>query len=214
MDGQDTLRVVYKKGSGAPDGTNDGGISFKAAPTDHFPTESAMLGFDVFFEPGWQWARGGKFGGFYIGKGHASGRRHSPTASSHRIMWQEEGGAISYIYAPLDLDQLDETLEPRNDRAGSGFHHDAFAKVFEVGRWHSVRVGVRNNTYGNAKPDGVAYLRVDGKKEVKREIKWTASNRDPKPHINHITWNTFFGAPQTAPVDCVAFYRNFKLLKY
>jgi hypothetical protein len=217
MDGQDALRVVYKQGSGAPQGTADGGIFFKAAPTGLFPTDSAMLGFDVFFDPGWNWARGGKFGGFHVGEGHASSRSHSPTASSHRIMWQKDGGAISLICAPLGLDQLDDTLEPRNNNFGAGYHHDAFAQVFKVGQWHSVRLGVRNNTYddnGNARPDGVAYLRVDGRKEIKREIKWTASNRDPKPHINHITWNTFFGAPQTAPVDCVAFYRNFKLLKY
>jgi hypothetical protein len=217
MDGQDTLKVVYKQGSGTPNGNDDGGISFRAAPTGLFPADSAMLGFDVFFEPGWKWARGGKFGGFHIGVGPASGGSHSPTASSHRIMWQKEGGAISLIYAPLGLDQLDDTLEPRNNRFGAGFHHEAFAKVFKVGQWHSVRLGVRNNSYdrnGNAKPDGVAYLRVDGRKQIKRQIKWTASNRDPQPHINHIAWNTFFGGPNTAPVDCVAFYRNFKLLKY
>jgi hypothetical protein len=68
-------------------------------------------------------------------------------------MWQKEGVAISYITVPLDLDQLNETQEPRINHAGSVNHHDAFAKVFEIGQWHSVQGYATSPMMAAATPD-------------------------------------------------------------
>lgn len=210
-DGRPVLRVFYGKGSGTSSDPGIGGVLFKAVPKG-LPSERAMMSFDVFFAPGWNFSKGGKFGGFMVGHGDASGYRHSDTASSHRIMWKVDGGAIAYIYPPSNLDQEDERL--RACGCGIAYFHDLFpAGTLKVGAWNSVQIGLKLNTFrgGKPQPDGVAVLTVNGITGTVDNIRW---RRSPDLKISSIAFNTFFGGPDPAVVDCTAFFRDFKLIDF
>jgi hypothetical protein len=167
------------------------------------------MSFQVYFAPGWDFSKGGKIGGFHVGHGKASGYRHSDTASSHRIMWQRDGGAISYIYPPSNLAQADPRLRPEG--CGIGYFHDAFpAGTLKVGRWNTVRIGVKVNTFdahGAPRPDGVALLEVNGEERRLENVRWS---RSPDLKISTFELGTFFGGPDPAVRDCTAHYATFR----
>lgn len=209
--GQPALRVQYDKGSGTSKDPGVGGMGFEAKPHG-LAGDKCKVAFEVFFEKGWHFSKGGKFGGLFVGRGHASGYRHSDTGSSHRIMWKKDGAAISYIYPPDNLRQEDPNLKP--DGCGIGYFQEVFTPgTFKVGEWNSVVLGIKMNTFehGKPNPDGVAYLEVNGKSAKLRNIRWS---RSPDLNISSFDWNTFFGGPDPAVKECVAYFRNFRMLPW
>lgn len=212
VEGQPVLRVFYGKDSGTSGDPGVGGMAFSAVPTG-LPAREAKIAFEAFFEDGWDWSKGGKIGGFFIGHGVASGYRHSDTCSSHRIMWQRDGGAISYIYPPASLKQADPAL--KDSGHGIAYFKDLFpAGTLKVGRWNSLVLGVRMNSFtpdGKPNADGVAYLEINGVAGVKRNIRWS---RSPDLIITSFDFNTFFGGPDPAVKDCTALFRNFRMLPW
>lgn len=206
--GQPALRVSYAKNSGTSKDPGVGGMLFTAAPKG-LPAREARVAWDVYFDKGWHFSKGGKIGGLFVGQGVASGYRHSPDASSHRIMWQRDGGAISYVYPPTGLAQADPKLQASG--CGIAYFKEAFpAGTLKVGSWNSVVLGVKLNTFTDGKPnaDGVAYLEVNGKAATKSDVRWA---RSPDLLIERFEFNTFFGGPDPAVCDCTAYYRNFRL---
>lgn len=209
FDGRACLRAFYGKGSGTSSDPGVGGVAFTARPDAMRPHESVMA-FDVFFEEGWNFSKGGKIGGFFIGEGNASGYRHSDTASSHRIMWKKDGAAIAYIYPPSNLKQEDASLKPEG--CGIAYFMSTFAPgTLKIGAWNSVVIGVRMNSFSDGKPnpDGVALLGVNGITRTKTDIRWS---RSPDLSISSFDFNTFFGGPDPSVKDCAAYYANFRLV--
>ena len=156
VDGDDVIRVTYEKNSGTSRDPGVGGIDITAAPKG-FPSDSVVVGFDLFFCPGWEFARGGKLVGISVGHGPASGYRHSDTGASHRIMWQGDGGAITYIYPPSNLPQEDPKLKAEGH--GVGYFHDIFKSgTLKVNQWNHIEIGIKLNSFRGSKPnaDGVA----------------------------------------------------------
>lgn len=207
--GEPVLRVFYGKGSGTSADPGVGGMIVSAAPAG-LPAREATVEFDVFFARGWNFCKGGKIGGLFVGTGSASGYEHSPTASSHRIMWQKDGGAISYIYPPSGLAQSDPALKDTGHGIGY-FGHLFPAGTLKVGAWNNVVLGVTLNSFGGdgaPNADGVATLQVNGVRGVKNDIRWA---RSPDLLITSLQLNTFFGGPDPAVCDCTAYYKNFKL---
>lgn len=209
--GQPVLRVVYEKNSGTSADPGVGGIIVCAVPRGLPCRRAAAVAFDVFFAPGWHFSKGGKLGGLFMGQGKASGYRHSPTSSSHRIMWQAGGGAIAYIYPPADLPQEDPRL--RASGCGVGYFKDLFpAGTLKPGRWNRVVLGVQLNSFGpDGEPaaDGVATLAINGTTGRKADIRWV---RSPDLAIESFELNTFFGGPDPSVVDCTAYFRDFRLM--
>lgn len=208
--GDHVLRVFYGKHSGTSADPGIGGMVLSAAPAG-LPAREATVAFDVYFARGWNFSKGGKIGGLFVGTGDASGYAHSPTASSHRIMWQTDGGAISYLYPPSDLPQADAKLQDTGH--GIGYFKDLFpAGTLKVGAWNTVELGITLNTFakdGQPNADGVATLHINGVRGVKNDIRWA---RSPDLLITSLQFNTFFGGPDPAVCDCTAYYKNFKLV--
>lgn len=211
--GQSALRVFYKKGSGtsADPHHDQSGMSIKCECIKG--AKSAVVCFDVFFDPAnWHWSRGGKLGGIFVGDGAASGGRHTPTAASHRIMWQADGGAISYIYLPSGLAQPNPQLAASD--YGTGLHHATFARALKPGQWNRVEIGVKLNSFGaDGKPagDGRAMLCINGVSAVTDRINWS-----PRPDLllSAFEYTTFFGGPDPAVVDSVSYVRNFQVREW
>lgn len=210
--GKPAVKVFYGKDSGTSKDPGVGGMAINSVPRG-LPSDGAIIEFEVFFAPGWHFSRGGKVGGFAIGYGDASGYRHSDTAASHRLMWQRDGGCISYIYPPSNLKQKLPELKPEGH--GVGYFHDVFpAGTLKVGAWNKVRLGTKMNTFAeNGKPhaNGVALLSINGKTATQDKIRWS---RAPELNISSFQFGTFFGGPDPAVCDCTAYYRGFRLIDW
>ena len=215
--GAPAVRVFYKKGSGTS------GMAHREASGCSFTCENravkgqtgVVVAFDLFFDPAnWHWSKGGKIGGLFVGPGVASGYRHSENGASHRMMWQRDGAAISYIYPPAKLAQADPQLKPEGHGVGY-FGRDKFpAGTLKVGRWNRVEIGVKVNTFsaaGKPNPDGKSMLTINGVSGVLTNIRWA---RSPDLKIHNFTYGTFFGGPDPAVVDSVSYVRNFEVFQW
>ena len=209
--GEQVVRVFYKQGSGTSlhPFKDASGVSFSIGHPAVAGQRAAVVAFDIYFDPAnWNWARGGKIGGIHIGPGKSSGLRHSPNGSSHRLMWQRDGGAISYIYPPSGLVQQDPRM--RTTGGGVGYFGNVFKPgTLKVGAWNRVEIGVKLNSFdaaGNPRPDGKSQLTINGVSGVLDNVKWA---RSPDIKINSFSYGTFFGGPDPAKVDSVSYVKNF-----
>jgi hypothetical protein len=208
--GKTVVKAVYDKNSGTSHSPGIGGFSFTAVPNG-INKNAITFAWEVFYPKGFDFSRGGKHGGAFIGKGFASGYRHSTTGSSNRIMWQENGGVIDYIYPPSDLKQKIHGLDPEGH--GIGFFKDNFKNALKYDVWNRIEIGTKMNTFDNGVPqlDGESYVIVNGKKEVLKGINWS---RSPDMFINRFDWNNFFGGPLPSPKNQVAYFTNFQMKTY
>lgn len=213
FEGERVLRVFYKKGSGTSQDPfqDSSGCSLVCQNRVVKGQTGLVVAFDVYFDPkNWKWSRGGKFGGLFVGPGVASGYRHSPDGSSHRMMWQKDGGAISYIYPPSDLKQVDAKLQASGH--GVGYFGDTFpAGTLKVGQWNHIEIGIKVNTFskdGKPNADGKSMLCVNGKCGILTNVRWA---RESKLKIDKFEYGTFFGGPDPAVVDSVSYVKNFRV---
>jgi hypothetical protein len=173
------------------------------------------MAFELYFDPNaWDFSRGGKIGGWFVGKGVASGYRHSPDGASHRFMWQNNGAAQSYIYPPAGMRQKDPKLKPEGHGVGY-FQKDLFrAGTLKVGQWNKIELGIKVNSFdssGKPRQDGMSQLTVNGKSGVLDGIIWAAK---PETKITSFQINSFFGGPSPAVKDSISYIRGFKLYEW
>ena len=209
--GKDTvLKCHYDIGSGTSADPGIGGFSFLADPVG-MSKDATKLSWEVYYPSGFQFARGGKFGGVGIGYGAASGGNHSSTGASNRIMWQEDGGIIGYIYLPEGVPQKNPDLSSHG--FGIGVFKDTFAKSLLYDTWNKIELGTKMNTFVNGVPqgDGEAYVTLNGVKKVITGLNWAGS---PELKISQISIGNFFGGPLPSPVEQFCYFKNFKIDKY
>lgn len=102
-----------------------GGAGFK---TRVFPegVKRAILSYQVYFPPDFDFVRGGKLPGLYGGKGNSGGKIPDGTDGfSFRMMWGKGGRGSVYAYLPSSIKYGNGLLVHR-------FH-------FQPGRWHQIR---------------------------------------------------------------------------
>ncbi|AGE56310.1 hypothetical protein PBCVNEJV1_472L [Paramecium bursaria Chlorella virus NE-JV-1] len=189
--GKTVVKAVYAKNSGTSGDPGVGGFRFSAKP-DGLDENAITFAWEVFYPQGFQFAKGGKHGGTFIGRGAASGYNHSPTGSSNRVMWQKfdksGAGVIDYIYPPSDLKQKIPGLVPEGH--GVGFFQDEFENALKYDMWNKIEIGTKMNNFKDGVPqlDGESYVVVNGKKAVLKGINWS---RSPDLVINRFDWNNF-----------------------
>jgi len=204
------VKAVYDKNSGTSSDPGVGGFSFTAVP-DKMNDQEIAFAWKVFYPKGFQFAKGGKHGGPFIGHGAASGYQHSETGSSNRVMWQVDGGVIDYIYPPEDLRQTIPGLVA--DGHGCGFFKNDFKDALKYDTWNIIEIGTKMNTFKKNVPqlDGESYVIVNGKKATLKGINWA---RSPDLNISNFNWNTFFGGPDPSPVTQYCYFTDFEMKKY
>lgn len=121
------------------------------------PLEAATLHFKVKFEEDFQWVLGGKLHGVGPAYPVTGGQRRKSNGWSSRIMFSQEGTALSYIY-------------DQNQALKWGAQHYSCAPVFKKDQWHSVALTTVLNEPG--KSNGWTSVKVDG------ELKIVARNVD------------------------------------
>ncbi len=205
------LKAFHRKGSGtsAHPHSDANGIRISSQHPAIAGQQAVVVSFDLYFDPNrWHWSRGGKLGGLFVGFGKASGGRHVSDGASHRIMFQADGGAISYCYFPAGVPQ--PNIRTKGREMGEGYHHALFKNAFVPGKWHRVQIGLKNNTFVNGQPaaDGAAMLTIDGKTGMLKGVNWSAT---PGTTLESFEFSSFFGGPDPALVDSVFYARNFSV---
>ena len=166
------------------------------------PKDELYLSYDVMFEPGFEFALGGKlpglFGGEFIGGGNV------PTGYegwSGRMMWKKGGTIVQYMYHAGMPDKYGQNFKWKN---ASGEQ-----TRFIPGKWHTVEIRYVINTPGIA--DGIVQGWFDGKLALDTGKKFLFRKTDAFS-INGLIVTTFFGgatAKWASPKDQHVLFDNF-----
>ena len=208
----DVLRVQYPRGSSNFDsGGPPGGCNFRARP-HCLPATDVTLAYRVRFPDSFEWSRGGKLPGLFIGFGDASGGKHSGTAASCRLMWKQEGGVIAYVYPPTGVKQSAAYARAakEGDRYGDAMFGDAGLRLVRGGSdaWNDIVLRVKLNGFdaeGRPVPDGVVTVSVNQQAATFQGVIW---RRRPDIKINHISFTTFYGGKWKCPRSTYAEFKG------
>jgi hypothetical protein len=156
------------------------------------------LNYDLYFEPGYDWARGGKLPGLSAKEwdsgcsieGDGLPTDPGPARWSVRLMWRANGTNELYVY--------DQNRVP-----GACGTRSPTPVTFTTGRWYAITIYVKLNTTATS-TDGIAALYIDG--QVARQetgIRFRAETSS-NSRINQIFFSTFYGGNESKRLHCLA----------
>ncbi|MEM9726689.1 MAG: polysaccharide lyase [Pseudomonadota bacterium] len=175
------VEVVYPEGSINPGNPRApvGGLGF----LDRLPSgegRAGCLSYEVRFQPGFAFGKGGKLPGLWGGHSVAGCAKRTDGGFSTRFMWNRHGQGFVYAY-----------LADRDSRCGEsiGFQRGQKRINFTPGKWHRLEQLVALNTPGRA--DGVLQVWFDGELMIdQRNVLYRESDR---VRIDGLMFSTFFG---------------------
>ena len=196
--GGTVLRVNYPKGSASPTASRDdnapqGGT--QAYLLLGRPADALTLRYEVRFQPGFEFVKGGKLPGLFGGTA-GSGGEHRENGFSTRFMWRAGGAGEVYAYLP--------ELAGYGDSLGRG------SWTFSTGEWNEIAQRVELNSPGKA--DGTVAVTLNGS-EVFRQSGLIYRSA-PDLHIDGVFFSTFFGGEDStwaSPADQYADFAGFAL---
>lgn len=209
------FRVEYPRGSSNFDsGGPEGGCSFKARP-HCLPATDVTLSYSVAFPHTFEWSRGGKLPGLFVGYGEATGGHKSATAASCRLMWQREGGLVVYVYLPTGVRQNADyaRVARKNDKYGDMLFAAAKLTLQRTPSdgddiWNAIVMRVKLNSFdsdGVPVSDGTVSISVNGQAASFTGIIW---RRRRNIQISHISFTTFYGGKWRCPRDTHADFKD------
>jgi hypothetical protein len=159
--------------------------------------DAYSLNYDLYFETGYDWARGGKLPGLSAKEwdsgcsveGDGLATDPGPGRWSVRLMWRANGTNELYVY--------DQTRP-----AGACGTRSPTTIPFTTGRWYAITIYVKLNTTATA-TDGIAGLYIDGQLArqetgLKLRAETTSASR-----INQIFFSTFYGGNESKRLYCL-----------
>jgi hypothetical protein len=177
--------AIYPQGSYIPSGDIKGGFNFYAQPTV-FPRTSATLKYSVWFPNDFDWVKGGKLPGLWIGQIGASGGHHIHNGYSCRIMWRTNGQAESYLYVPQQLTKFyNKTIHVNNNDFGDSLWRGVFQ--FHKSSWNNISIGIKLNDIGAN--NGLLSIAINNVSMSYGDMIW----REENLMINGLMMHTFFG---------------------
>lgn len=205
----DTLMVTYPNGSYIPSSPKKGGIQFYAQPKV-FPSSHITFGYKVFFPDNFNWVKGGKLPGIWIGDIGANGGNHIQNGASFRVMWRTNGSAEAYIYLPKQPNKAiyNQPGYVYNDGYGESLWRDEF--LLQTNVWNLITLTAKMNTLGYT--NGALGLAVNDKKKDLDGIIWMNTNATTQQYINGIMMHTFFGGNDISwatPMEQKIFFKDF-----
>jgi len=221
LPGTQAWGAVYPEGSINPKNQVKGGFGFYVAgPRPDFSFESAtevLLSYGVYFEPGFDFNRGGKLPGLYGGTtpevayGCSGGRKEGrDQCFSLRLMWRRKGDGEIYAYLPVS-DANKEVLSnvpPRSElNPDFGYSVGRGAWRFVPGQWAVVAQRVKLNDVGEC--NGEIDIWVNGQKVIC--VAGIVIRQDPDTVFRGAHFQTFFGghtAEWASPKDQYALFAN------
>lgn len=214
-DGEIVMRTRFPRGSGTSRSHVAGGMGFRARPRACIPATDVTMHYDLYFDPKFDWSKGGKLPGMTVGEGAASGGHHSATAASLRLMWVADGYVIGYLYVPAGVEQSDAYKRATNYRAKYGhvfFRGDGLR--FRRGEWNSVSIRLALNGFSagrTPRPDGKLFVTVNGREAGFTQIIW---RRTSHAKISDLSFGMFFGGTWTCPRDTWVLMRAVSVVRH
>ncbi|XP_071109692.1 uncharacterized protein [Haliotis cracherodii] len=203
--GNKVLRVFYEKGQYVRLHSHRG-LGFYAKPTA--PQKALTLSYDLFFDPNFDFVKGGKLPGLFGGWVNCSGGTHSDTCFTARLMWRENGDGEIYAYIPSEqVSSFCHDVEC-NFVYGNSIGRGSWR--FQKGKWQTITEHITLNTPG--KTDGFAKMWYNGRQVY--EINNVNFRNNANIMIDGIFFSTFFGGSTSswAPTrDCYTYFKNFVL---
>ncbi|KAL7321840.1 hypothetical protein PS15m_001568 [Mucor circinelloides] len=209
------VKVLYPAGSYAPVGTkNDntgttGGLEFYSVPDSGTYYNTALLSYDLAFDPGFDWVKGGKLPGIFggaPGKGCSGGEKATGSnCFSVRLMWRSSGAGEAYAYIPTS-DSLCKTKQVIcNSDYGTSFSRGIIQ--FSPAKWTRMEIYVKLNSGSNA--NGILQVWQDGSLMINQQAIQFRSSNDIG--ISSLMFSTFFGggsADYATSIDTSTYYKN------
>lgn len=202
-----TLKVTYPAGSYNPSSPHRGGFQFYAQPKV-FPAQQITFSYRVMFPSGFNWVKGGKLPGLWIGNMGANGGNHLQDGSSFRLMWRKAGEVEAYLYVPKQPNQTfyQQPGYVYNDEYGESLWRGEF--MFRTNSWNNVTLFLQMNTPNNA--NGVIRLTINNATQEFTNMLWMQGTKQQT--VNGLMMHTFFGgndASWATPVEQNVYFRNF-----
>lgn len=180
--GSNALKATYR---GCKEGSQRITRAFKLPKQ----LDEATLVFDVKFDEGFQFLKGGKLHGLGPDKHITGGREMKPDGWSARAMWRPDG-LTSYVYC-----------QDKEQKYGQGPDR-RLNHTFKTERYYSISIYVKLN-HPVDKSNGSMRVYVNGKGVAEdRNIKFRSIDGD-HTKITHFLFSTFHGGedPSWAPKD-------------
>jgi hypothetical protein len=188
-----------------------GGVGFYGNPNKIFPRHEITFEYQIYFDPNFEFVKGGKLPGIYGGKKGADGGNYLNDGFSIRLMWRTNGTGELYTYLPHDQSQEFYNMARTREIYGSSLGFNTF--TFTRGIWHTVKINYRLNSINNTvNYDGSLKLWFDSV-PVFQFDKLNYRNTT-KTKLNGIFFNTFFGGNDTSwasEIDTYILFKNFRL---
>lgn len=171
------LRVSYPQGSSSPSDAKEGGAGFVMPVPALRQADRACLRYQVRFQPGFDFVKGGKLPGLYGGDGPTGGDEVTgKNGFSMRFMWRKQGQGELYEYvANKDADY--------GESVGRGRWR------FTPGQWVSVEQEIVLNDPD--RDNGIARVWINGQPILEQQGIVYRTTEDV--HIDGLMFSTFFG---------------------
>lgn len=193
-DGQLGLRVDFVPGSVG----SKSGYGFYASPPS-FPAHEVAFSYQVYFPPNFDFVKGGKLPGIFIGAPGATGGNWENNAGSVRVMWGKGGKATAYVYIPTQVcpcGTRESMLQVQGSKYSAICHETKMGHHlwgdgslrFKTGEWNSIHIRVRMNDPGSR--NGRLELRINEQYRSFDEMVWRT---DPGLCFEGLCVMTFFG---------------------
>ncbi|OAQ29253.1 polysaccharide lyase family 14 protein, partial [Linnemannia elongata AG-77] len=180
--GEHVLRSLYPAGSYSHSGDKHASFVSTPLPPAAFTGSKSRyirLEYQMMFEPGFKWVKGGKLPGILMGSelgcnAGCSGGGTAENCFSTRMMWRADGMGELYLYAAKSLaangggclNGMGVKVSPgaRNEcNPTYGISIGRGGKFqFKSGQWHNITQVVRVNSKGKAVRDGYLAVYLDG----------------------------------------------------
>ncbi|KAF9268877.1 hypothetical protein L218DRAFT_892480 [Marasmius fiardii PR-910] len=207
------LRVTYPRGSYSHDTGGVQFINFWNSSNDQKPFQSMMLSYDIAFEQGFDWVKGGKLPGLRGGPnvtGCSGGNQpNGRDCFSTRLMWRREGAGEVYAYIQSPNGLCKESNITCNSDFGISVSRGSF--TFAPGKWTRVTLLVQLNSPPDI-ANGNLQLYIDGFQVVsQQDLQFRTSLN---VNANGLYFSTFFGGSDdswSTLVDTHTYFRNMTL---
>lgn len=224
--GKQAFHVTYKGGEIHGGATN---CNVRFNPAGVFPATQCRARFSVWLADNFPFVKqkgksiGGKFGGFEIGQGVASGARYSTTGATYRVTFHPGGTLTGYLYPEMrrafvgrsaswaQEDQSPELQSVSVIQSGVHVWHDNTDLALKKGQWNDIDMFMKLNTPG--KYDGVMELTVNGVTKRLDSVRYRYDNAT----INAFHLSTFFGGGTkkfAPPEDTAVWFADYAFSDY
>lgn len=190
---------------------DNGGFKFYAEP-NIFPINKVCFSYIIEFAKNFDFVKGGKLPGLYMGNKGANGGNTLSDSSSIRIMWRANGNTEAYIYLPDQVDILFNSSDVKyNNEYGISFWRGQFGKLKL--RSNKIDLCLKINTFTNNQANYDGILKITINNITKSYDKFIFVTQESYS-ITGLFMNTFFGGNDISwatPVDTYIYFKNFTL---